>query len=59
MVIGDMIMETLIIDPISYVRLEDFVNKVKNEYQMRFVIILDPAISVNETNVGEYGKLCS
>ena len=59
MVIGDMIMETLIIDPISYVRLEDFVNKVKNEYQMRFVIILDPAISVNETIVGEYGKLCS
>ena len=37
------------IDPISYPGLPDFTRKLQNEYNMRFVIILDPAISVNES----------
>ena len=37
------------IDPISYPDLPAFVDKVRDEYQMRFVFILDPAISVNES----------
>ena len=37
------------IDPISYPDLPEFTRKLQNEYNMRFVIILDPAISVNES----------
>ncbi|XP_076803980.1 sucrase-isomaltase, intestinal-like [Clavelina lepadiformis] len=37
------------IDPVNYAGLSDYVNTLRNDYNMRYVMILDPAISANET----------
>ena len=47
------------IDEINFSGLADYVTKIRTEYDMRFIIILDPAISADEgtdpekTRVGE------
>ncbi|XP_078486588.1 sucrase-isomaltase, intestinal [Ciona intestinalis] len=38
------------IDPINYPNLPTFVNTMREDYKMRYVVILDPAISANETD---------
>ena len=36
------------LDEINFSGLPDLINKVRDEYNMRFIIILDPAVSTDE-----------
>uniref|UniRef100_H2ZBD9 alpha-glucosidase n=1 Tax=Ciona savignyi TaxID=51511 RepID=H2ZBD9_CIOSA len=38
------------IDPVNYAGLSDYVDKLRDDYKMRYVVILDPAISANESD---------
>ena len=47
-----------IVDPIRYDGLSEYVKTIQNEYEMKFVVILDPPISANES-VNDIGRVTS